>query len=171
MPAQAHTAPTSSNGQQIELHDIQNPVVRRVYELWQQLRGSRSFPRREDITPRRMPELLRNIALVRVLDGGEEFQIRLVGDAIVQAQGATFHGMTTRQIDLVLPGYGSALARLYGDICKNRRPRAYRGWYERQADKHSFFHESVLLPLGPDDRTVDHVLIGAVYARHFNGLH
>lgn len=157
--------------QQIELAEIQNPAVRRALELWERLRGPRAFPARADLSPRQMPDLLRNIALVRVLEGGEDFQFRVIGDGIVVAQGASFQGMTTNEVDRILPGYGAALAGIYRRVLKSRRPLAFRGWYEREADGHSFFHESISLPFGPDPATVDHILVAAVYARGYHRVY
>ena len=48
------------------------------------------FPPRAEMSPRDMADMLRNTVLVRVLDGGEEFEFRIVGDAMVVAQGCSF---------------------------------------------------------------------------------
>ena len=169
----AETIQAASAGrmrQQIELHEIANPLIRRGFDLWQRLRGARRFPTRTELSPRHMPELLRNAVLIRVVEGGEEFQFRVIGDAIVMAQGASFQGMTTHEVDRVLPGYGSALRGIYRRIYKSGEPLAFRGWYEREADQHSFFHETVVLPLGPDGGAVDHIFVVGVYARDHRGL-
>ena len=172
MPAQPlSAAPYMPMRQQIGLDEIQNPAVQHAYELWNRQRGVRAYPARGDITPRQMPDLLRNVALVRVLEGGEEFQIRVMGDALVEAHGANFQGLTMHEIDLLLPEYGAAIGELYRFVCKTRSPRAFRGWYRRDADKHAFFHESVLLPLGAEGKPIDHILVVAVYARRGEELH
>ena len=153
----------------IEIGEIQNPLLRKGLDLWARMRGYRRFPARSDLSPRDMASLLRNTALVRVLKGGEEYEFRIVGDAIVQAQWASLQGLTMREVDSKLPGYGSALRSGYRAVFETREPLAYRGWFERSADKRAFFHESLVLPLGTDGKTVDHLLIIGVYAHKYDG--
>jgi hypothetical protein len=148
--------------QNIALADIQNPLLRKGLALWESQRGARRFPGREDMSPRMLGGLLRNTVLVRVL--GDDFQFRIVGDAIVAAQGASFQGKTTAEIDTTLPGYGRMLHRVYRIVRDAATPHAYRGWFERQADGRAFFHETVILPLGSDGEHVDHLLVLAIYA-------
>lgn len=144
--------------------EVQNPLTRKAFDKWNRLRGPRRFPSRSDTSPRELSSLLRNIALVRVIQGGAEFEFRILGDAIMQSQGGLQPGMTTGDLDEIYPGYGALFRNLYQSVCDARAPQAYRGFYERNADKRSFYHESLLLPLGADDGVVDHILIVAVYA-------
>jgi hypothetical protein len=144
--------------------EVQNPLVRKGLALWQRQRGTRRFPGRSEMSPRQLSSLLRNTVLVRVLGNAEDFEFRIVGDAIVTVQGASFQGMTTTQIEAVLPSYGKMLRRSYVAVCESGEPSAYRGWFDRGADGRAFFHESLILPLGADDQTVDHLLILGVYA-------
>jgi hypothetical protein len=144
------------------LADIRNPLLHKGMALWERQRGSRRFPGRDDMSPRVLAGLLRNTVLVRVQ--GDDFQFRIVGDAIVAAQGPSFQGKTTAEIETALPGYGRMLYRVYRDVREAGTPHAYRGWFERSADKRAFFHETIILPLGSDGETVDHLLVLAVYA-------
>lgn len=168
MPAQSLRVPSIADAprgrQRIALSDIQNPMLRKGLALWERMRGEKRFPSRPQMSPREMSGLLRNTVLVKVLDGGAEFQFRIVGDAMVVAQGASFQGMTMAEIDRELPGYGSMLREVYTRIYETGEPLAFRGWFERSADKRPFFHESLVLPLGEDGQTVDHLLVIGVYA-------
>lgn len=168
MPAQSLRVPSIADAprgkQRIGLGEIQNPMLRKGLGVWERLRGEKHFPSRPQMSPREMSGLLRNTVLVKVLDGGAEFQFRIVGDAIVMAQGTSFQGMTMTEIDQALPGYGSMLREVYTRICKTGEPLAFRGWFERSADKRPFFHESLVLPLGEDGQNVDHILVLGVYA-------
>ncbi|HEX7726107.1 MAG TPA: PAS domain-containing protein [Rhizomicrobium sp.] len=148
----------------IALSEIENPLIQKALDIWQNARGARSMPARADMSPRVMSGLLRNTVLVRVLGGGDDFEFRIVGDAIVQAQGASLQGMTMAQIDLVLPGYGTTLHSIYRSVYRRRVAYAYRGWYVRDADGRAMFHESLVMPLGDDGATVDHILVVGVYA-------
>jgi hypothetical protein len=160
MPAEGQPRPRHG----IALPEIENPLVQKALTIWDNARGARSMPSRADMSPRVMAGLLRNTVLVRVIGAGEEFEFRIVGDAIVQAQGASLQGMTMAQIDLVLPGYGSILHNAYANTWRKRAPCAYRGWYVREADGRTMFHESLVMPLGDDGETVDHILVVGVYA-------
>jgi hypothetical protein len=159
-PAEKPSRPRQS----IVLSEIENPLVQKALGIWENARGARSMPSRADMSPRAMSGLLRNTVLVRVLGDGDEFEFRIVGDAIVQAQGASLQGMTMAQIDLVLPGYGSILHKVYTSAYRKRMPYAYRGWYVRDADGRAMFHESLLMPLGDDGEKADHILVVGVYA-------
>lgn len=148
----------------ISVAEIQNPLLLNGLGLWRGRCADRPFPSRSEMSPRLLAGLLRNTLLVRVLGAAEEFEFRIVGDAIVTAQGASFQGLNMAQIDVRLPGYGRMLRRAYRAICEAREPSAFRGRFERRADGRAFFHESLGLPLGEDGGAVDHLLILGVYA-------
>lgn len=150
--------------QKIDPSEVQNALTRKALDKWNRLRRDRRFPSRKDAAPRELSSLLRNIALVRVLHGGADFEFRVLGDAIIQSQTGLQTGMTTNELEDRYPGYGMLFRNLYRLVCDTREPQAYRGFYERTADKCSFYHETLLLPLGEDDGVVDHILIVGVYA-------
>ncbi len=144
----------------IALSDIRNPIVALALETWEQIRGEHAMPSRAQMTPRAMLRFLKNTALVEVLDDGRDFRFRVIGDAVNIQQGVSLQGMTTRDLDERMPGYGTWLARAYKRVFEQRTPLAYRGLYVRPADKHIFSHEAVMLPLG-DDAAVNHLLVVA----------
>lgn len=145
----------------IELADLRHPVVCAALAAWQKLRGERRMPSRAEMTPRVMRDFLRYTALIEVLEGGCEFRFRVSADAVNLQQGMMLQGMTTADIDRRAPGYGTNLNRLYARVFRRRMPHAYRGTYYRPTDGHAFSHESIMLPLGADGETVDHVLVVA----------
>jgi hypothetical protein len=150
-------------GQVVALDDLQHPRNRRGLDLWQTSRGARPFPARAEFTPRVLREYLRNMALVRVIGDAQDFEFRIVGDAIVSTQGGHMQGLTCTQLDEVLPGYGSELSAVYRHVCGTKIPLALRGSYVRQADGMAIIHESLVMPLGVDDAAVDHLLVvGAI---------
>jgi hypothetical protein len=155
---------TRPRNHRIDPADVQNPMLRRAFDLWTRLRAARRFPARSEINPRNMAEFLRNTVLVRVLDGGEEFQFRIVGDAIVMVQGEGLQGLTTAEVDARIPGYGQMIRHTYQRVCADRSPLAFSGWFENTPGGRAFFHESLILPLGADGETVDHILVVAAFA-------
>jgi hypothetical protein len=149
--------------QQIELSEVQNSILRKGFALWTRKKGKRRMAARDEMSPRDMSDFLRNIVLVKVLDGGNEFQFRIVGDAIVVVQGTSFQGKTTAEMEQAFPGYGDSLREVYKQMCATKEPLAFRGNALSRSTGRSFFHETLLLPLGADGETVDHILVIAFY--------
>jgi hypothetical protein len=149
--------------QEIALSDIHNATIQRGLDIWNRARGIRPYPARAEVTPRMLSDLLRHTTLIRVLENNE-YELRIVGDAMVQMQGRSFQGMSVAEIDLIVPGHGMVLRTVYDEVCKRRAPFVCRGWYTREADKRTLFQETLLTPLGNTDQAVDHILAFASYA-------
>jgi hypothetical protein len=162
-PSPPKSDATSALGERVPVDTMRDPLLGQALAVWKEQKGSARFPSREAMTPRAMAPFLRNIVLVRVIEGGKEYEFRVVGDAMVQVQGAGFQGLTLSEIDKQLPGYGSALRPIYDELVATGEPRVYRGKVERAPIKRAFAHESILLPLGADGATVDHILVVGVY--------
>jgi len=147
----------------IGFEEIESPLVRKGLDYWQRLCDGRRFPARADLSPREMGGLLRNIVLMRVLDQGEDFEFRIVGDAHVIAHGFSMQGLKISDVDGFSPGYGSVLKRLYDRVVRKGEPYALRGWLERgETHKQYIYTESAFMPLGQGE-TVDHVFTVSVY--------
>ena len=155
-------AEASALGERIDIAMLRDQILLQALAVWNETKGAARFPAREAMTPRIMAPFLRNIVLVRVLDGGKEFEFRIVGDAIVQVQGGAFQGLTLTQIDEKLPGYGATLKPIYAAVVAEGSPRAYRGHVPDGPVKRAFSHESILLPLGTE-AAVDHILVVGAY--------
>jgi len=162
-PSPPKAATNSTLGERIETGALRDPLLIQALSVWSELKGEGRFPSREAMTPRAMAPFLRNIVLVRVLENGKDYEFRIVGDAIVQVQGESFQGMTLTQIDAKLPGYGATLRPIYGKLVAEGEPRAYRGHVPNAPLKRAFSHESLLLPLGADGNSVDHILVVGAY--------
>lgn len=147
---------------EIALCDVHSSTVKRGLAYWHRLKGTRRFPQRSQITPRDLGDMLRHTALVRLSESGADFEVRLVGDAIVQAQGISFSGYTAAMIEKLSPGYGAELRRIFRQIHATGDPLVFRGWYERKPGPKPVYHETMFLPLG--DSAVEHILVVAAYA-------
>lgn len=148
----------------IQLEAIESPIVRQGVDYWRDLKGSRSYPARSDIRPRDLAPLLRNVVLLRLIDGGQDYEYRIVGDAHVISHGYSMQGQRVSDIDKFSPGYGTVLKSLYDRAVRRRDVYAFRGWLERSdRDKPYMYSESVFMPMGPDEATIDHVLNISVY--------
>ena len=145
----------------IALDALEHPLVKKALEVWRAQCRGRRMPAKADMSPRALIGLLANTALLRVVDGGTEFVFRVVGDQIAVQQGAQFQGKNMAEIDAMLPGHGSVLKRIYQSVMAAGAPLAFRGWYLRPADQHPFCHEVVILPVGEDGETIDHLFVVA----------
>ena len=111
-----------------------------------------------------MTALLRNVVLLRIVDSGTDYEFRIVGDAHVTAHGYSMQGQRVSDIDRHSTGYGQVLKSLYDHAVTSRDAFAFRGWMERgQTTTQYIYSESVFLPMGPDNATIDHVLNFSVY--------
>jgi hypothetical protein len=154
-------------GGPISLDAVEAPAVRAGVGYWKRLCGQRKFPSRNEVTPRDILGLLRNTILLRVIDGGNDYEYRIVGDAHVIAHGFSAQGMKLSELGSFASGYGEVLKSLYDYPVRNCAPLALRGWISKGEDDSEFIYaESVFLPLGPDEATVDHVLNFSVYVPH-----
>lgn len=147
----------------IDPASVETAALRQGLALWRELAGERLFPARHQVSPRALGPLLRHTILIKVLDGGAEFQVRVMGDAILAVQTDPFQGLTTGEIDSLVPGYGAGLKAMYSHVCAYREPVAFRGSVRREADGRVFHREHLLLPLGDSDAAVDHLISLVVY--------
>ncbi len=147
----------------IPLEAIESPIVRLGVDYWNRLRGARRYPSRQEMTPRDLAPLLRNLVLIRLVAGGD-YEYRIVGDAHVISHGFSMQGLKVSDVDKFSPGYGPVLKSLYDRAVRKREVYAFRGWMERgEKHKQYIYSESVFMPMGPDEATIDHVLNFSVY--------
>lgn len=145
--------------------EIRDRLVIQGTEYWKSLCRGRRFPAREDISPRGMAAFLRNIVLIKIINGGADYEYRIAGDAHVEAQGVPFKGVRLRQVEAVDPTYGRMTRATYEHVRTTAEPYALRGWVGKEFPKSRFsYYESIFLPLGPSDDVVDHLLVISAYA-------
>ncbi|MEI9994763.1 MAG: PAS domain-containing protein [Rhizomicrobium sp.] len=157
-------APEQSSVTAVALDALDNAATRTAANYWRMLRGSRGLPARSALSPKDMRALLRNIVLLRVIDGGADYEYRIVGDDFVWAYGLRFRGMRLTQIERADPGHGARMRELYEHVRVTAEPLGLQGWIGRDRPNSLFvYYESVLLPFADDGRTVDHVLVCAFH--------
>jgi hypothetical protein len=158
----SQSVPESASGI-IALDAVESPILQQAIAYWRRLKRERTYPSRQEMTPRELAPLLRHVALIRLLDDGD-YEYRIVGDAHVQSHGFSMQGRKVSEIDRYSPGYGPVLKSLYDRAVRRRDVYAFRGWMERgEQNKQYIYSESVFMPLGPDEATIDHVLNFSVY--------
>jgi hypothetical protein len=160
-------SPFANDRQCIALSEINSPILQDGIALWRKLCGAGKYPAREDVTPRLLKGLLRNTSLLRVIEGGRDYEYRIVGDAFVQAHGRSYQGMLWSETATLSRGYHDRIKPVYDHVVQTGEPLATRGWIERgDGSSEKIYSEYVFLPLGKT--AVDHILIFAVYLPHEN---
>jgi hypothetical protein len=148
----------------IPLDEVDNVELLRAYQLWEGLKDGRHFPPRQAVTPRVLKPILRNTTLIKVIDGGVDYEYRIVGDAYVLAHGQTFQGLRWSQTQTLAPCFYKFIKPVYDRIVREGEPLAMRGWIERSRASNGFIYcEYLYLPLG--ETCVDYILAAAVYHR------
>jgi hypothetical protein len=164
MPADELEVPQYSSGHVLALEEVEGMPLRRIAEHWYSLRGVRKFPARADFAPKNLGSLLRHVTLLRVTDGGGDYEFRVLGDVQVQAYGENFRGMKLSEVGERHPRFAEALKLVYDGVRMGGTAFGYRGWIGRDMpDTKYSYHELALFPFGPTDDKVDHILVAGVY--------
>jgi len=105
----------------LDIAEISSPRIHRLYSYWQNQKRHRSGrpPRRGDIAPDQIRDLLPNIMIVDVEHDPLRFRYRLVGTRVVEYNGLEFTGRYLGEI-----GWPEEqdLFDSYADVVKNRQP-------------------------------------------------
>jgi len=164
LPAVSRRNPCSTVIEVISLDELQFPALHSGVHYWRQLCGERRFPRREDLRPRGIAGLLCNTELVRVLDGGSDYEYRIVGDAVACAYGRQLQNHRLSDFEATAPATVRVTRKLFGIVIDNGMPLAVRSKTGHDTPEAKFTEaETVILPLGICDSAVDHVLVFSCY--------
>ena len=157
-------APEKSSVRQITLDQLENGLTRTAAQYWRMLRGAHELPSRNQLVPRDMRAILRNVVLLRVIDGGRDYEYRIVGDMFAWAYGVDFSGKHLSEVEAGAPEHGSRMRGMYEHVRATAAPLAIQGWVgSEHPDSKFVYYETALLPLGDDGRTVDHILVTSFY--------
>ena len=157
-PAQAR--PAQSTAVVIPLDEVENAITRTAANYWRMLRGPNALPARSQLSPRDMRAILSNVVLIRVVDGGRDYEYRIVGEMFAWAYRAQFRGRHLTEIEAAFPEHGARMRVLYEHVREQAAPLGLQGWVGHDSPDSPFiYHESVVLPLGDDGSTVDHLLV------------
>ncbi len=152
--------PAESSGEIITLDRLEAVPVLSGVAHWRRLCEGRRFPETSDLQVHRLGPLLGHLILVKVLDEGADYEYRLVGETLVPGFGETFVGRRLSDIIRSAPKFGLGLKMLYDMVRNSGEPLGYRGWAGKDMTGARFvYHESALLPLGPEGDDADHLLI------------
>lgn len=147
------------------LEEAESRVILSGIEYWRGLRGSRPFPDRSQVTLRGLGRLAKHTVLVRVIDGGADYEFRFVGSEPVAAVGENFQGRRMSEPDVDLVMHANYRRLLYDEVVRTKQPWLFKC---RLVDHVSLnlpvSSETAFLPLGCTDDIVDHLLGFTVFA-------
>jgi hypothetical protein len=162
MPLSAAKIPDYTTPIEIALDEIEDAALRCALAYWRSIRGERRFPTRADIKPRDIASILRHISLLKCEK--DDFRYRIVGDVIVRAFDLPLQNRCLSELSYEEPGFGAIARPLLQRCADSGEVIAVRGRTGRDLIKVTFTHyENVLLPLGPDDGAVDHIMVVSAY--------
>lgn len=103
----------------LQLSELTSPRIHRLYGYWQHQCMSGKLPRRADIAPDQIRDLLPNIIIVDVERNPMRFRYRLVGTRVVEYNGVEFTGRYLGEI-----GWPEEqeLVDSYAFVVSSRRP-------------------------------------------------
>ena len=157
--------PQSSIFHEVEVADLDCPVLRAGFDYWRSKCGIRRFPSRDDIHPREIAPFLRYVSLIKVEDG--DFVYRIVGDVVVMSYAVPLQNRRLSDLVYDEPGFGCYVIPRLNQVVQSGEPMAVRGKLGRDVTQVNFTDsENLVLPLGPDDETVDHNMVFSNYSSH-----
>jgi hypothetical protein len=133
-----------------------------IHDYWEQKRAGRLAPRRRDIDPVDMVEMLPRIMLVDILGSPPRFRYRLSGTAIAAIHRTEPTGKGP--LDLTPSAYGRLLDTHYRDCIKRRTPLMHL--IVLDTFNRSRAYARLILPLSEDGETV--TMLMTVDSRHQN---
>jgi hypothetical protein len=150
----------------VPVTELQQRAVRLGFDYWQRQRGARKFPARSQIRPNEIAPALSHFSLIKVWEGGSDFEVRIAGDAMNYAYRAPLNGRLMSDIATDLPQMASRWRRIFGEIIETGTPLAVRTRAGHDLPETNFTDsEAVFLPLGETDDVVDHMLLFAQHER------
>jgi hypothetical protein len=136
----------------LELEDLHSEPLKAGVAWWRKTRGERPFPTREELVPRQIAELLAYMSLVKVIDGGADFEHRIVGDVMVQAFNVRVQNRRFSEIARDAPAFIAQCFEIFRRVVDLGKPQAWRATEGPNSTAVVFrYSEVVLLPLGREN--------------------
>lgn len=134
------------------------PQIATGLAAWTAARGTRRFPARHDIRPRDIASAMQHMVLLKV--EVNDFAFRIVGDGVVRAYDVALQNRKLSEVARDEPGFAAMIIPVLREVTTNGEPIGIHGVVGHDVLRANFTNfEHLLLPLGPDDSTVDHVMV------------
>ncbi|MDW3205879.1 MAG: PAS domain-containing protein [Alphaproteobacteria bacterium] len=126
-----------------------HPIVQEAFAYWNQKRGNRTMPRREDIDPIDIPSVIPHIILIDVDHDPLDFRFRLIGTYVDRHVSGSYTGLRHR--DIPRKGPGSDIWNALENVARTGEPHVdYMGYHGPVPEVRGV--EEAILPLGHDGR-------------------
>jgi hypothetical protein len=66
----------------VPVDKVENPELKKLLDYWNEKRGDRDMPARADVCPQDLRSALKTLQLYDVIDGGEDFYVRIMGGTV-----------------------------------------------------------------------------------------
>jgi len=144
----------------VSLDALRDPALQRARDYWRMLRGTRRHPARADISARDLAFAMKHIVLAKVVDGGADLLLSIVGDEVSRAYCAPMNGRRISDIADEMPKVAEKWRFIHRMVAASREPVAVNVSVGLDQPEVNYTHlEVVCFPLGPDDSTIDHLLV------------
>ncbi|UCH74202.1 MAG: PAS domain-containing protein [Rhodospirillales bacterium] len=140
--------------------DIEDRRLRRLYEYWEKKRHGRRAPRRDDIDPTEIPDLLGYVNILEVRHEPRDFMVRLNGTEVTRMMGQEITGKWCSE---VTPGVDGDRCKKAYDICVDEWSPAIVETSLAFCGKPYAGQTFVALPLSADGSRVDTMITAHSY--------
>jgi hypothetical protein len=129
----------------VPVEKVENPELKKLLDYWKDKRGERAMPTRADVSPQDLRSALKTLQLFDVIDGGEDFYVRIMGGTV----SGTFDFDPNGHRLSEHAGSQSGLLRVLQRLVREQIPLICR--FHRVVSEGLTVHSmSLLLPLGED---------------------
>lgn len=134
-------------GEPIDALDAPESYICNVlYDWWLASKGNRAMPSRPELDPKDLIKILPYIYMVDIVNGGDEYVIRLHGTALAEMMGVDCTGLRLWR-DKETGQFGKAWrGKIYDQVYKNRMPVFYK-FHLGDFGKNHIVTENILLPM------------------------
>lgn len=133
-----------------------DPILGPALAYWLRKRGTASMPSKRDIDPTEIhPKILPNMQIIDVIDDGARFRYRLVGTALVQANGKDYTGQYPEE--LLSEDRASFVLNIYRTVCQSKGPLFTTNRYHTTKNI-DLFTNRIYMPLSDDGMNVHYIL-------------
>jgi len=132
-----------------------DPILSKLLHYWRAKGAADRLPRRRDIDPAEIPDVLPHLLLIDAGDGG--YRCRLCGTALAESYGRELTGKTFAE---AFTPEGAARATAHCDLIRAlRKPVVVHNEYAN-ARGNKLVANRLLLPLADDEVVVNRILVG-----------
>ncbi len=133
-----------------------SPLLEQAMTYWRGIKGEAKFPLRADLVPEKIVALWPYIVMVDVINGGEDYFVRLFGQKLVDVYGE----QTGRNMsDSTVPDLVWDRSKLLFDFCLANAAPSYAYWPVTSSKRRALIDvEALCLPLSSDGSSPDKLI-------------